>query len=62
MENTEMMNYGYVEGTEFEALMPAVMETCETTGASDEVVERHGFKALGSDALEVVDIEAFFEE
>jgi hypothetical protein len=64
MGNDYLKNYDYVEGTEFEGLMPAVMETLGddyVTGKSDEIVAMHGFKALGSDALEVIDIEAFYD-
>jgi len=64
MGNDYLKNYDFVEGTEFEGLMPAVMETLGddyVTGKSDEIVAMHGFKALGSDALEVIDIEAFYE-
>jgi hypothetical protein len=64
MGNDYLKNYDYVEGTEFEGLMPAVMETLGddyVTGKSDEIVAMHGYKALGSDALEVIDIEAFYE-
>lgn len=64
MGNDFLKNYDFVEGTEFEGLMPAVMDTLGddyVTGKSEEVVEMHGFKALGSDALEVVDIEAFYK-
>lgn len=64
MGNDYLKNYDFVEGTEFEGLMPAVMETLGddyVTGKSDEIVAMHGYKALGSDALEVIDIEAFYE-
>lgn len=64
-ENTDFLNtYDFVEGTDFEGLMPAVMETLGddyVTGKSDENVHYHGFMALGSDSLEVIDIEAFYK-
>lgn len=60
--NTDFLStYDFVEGTDFEGLMPAVMETLGedyVTGKSDENVHYHGFMALGSDSLEVIDIAA----
>lgn len=57
MKNHDMMNYGFVEATEFEGLMPAAAEKLGTVGASDVIVKRHGVEAKGIDALEVVDVE-----
>lgn len=63
--NTDFLStYDFVEGTDFEGLMPAVMETLGedyVTGKSDENVHYHGFMALGSDSLEVIDIAAFYK-
>lgn len=62
--NHELDQYNYAEGIEFNGLMPEVMNTdgVETIGASEENVKHFGFNAKGSDALEVIDIEAFYEE
>ena len=60
MKNHELLNYGFVEGVEFEGSMPPAAEKIGTVGASDVVVEAHGHLAKGMDALEVVDIEAVF--
>lgn len=60
MENY-LSTYDYVEGAEFEGLMPAAAEKVGVVGNSEEVVEMHGRLAKGMDALEVVDIEAAFE-
>lgn len=63
--NTDFLStYDFVEGTDFEGLMPAVMETLGgdyVTGKSDENVHYHGFMALGSDSLEVIDVAAFYK-
>lgn len=59
--NHELMNYNFVEGTEFEGIMPEAAEKIGTIGDSDVSVEMHGMDAKGSDALEVVDIEKVFE-
>ena len=56
------MDYGFVEGVEFEGLMPEATEKIGGIGASDVVVRMHGAEAKGSDALEVVDIELAFGE
>ena len=55
------MNYGFVEGVEFEPLMPAAAEKIGVVGGSDVIVEAHGHHAKGMDSLEVVDIEKAFE-
>lgn len=57
MKNHDMMNYGFVEATEFEGLMPTAAEKLGTVGTSDVVVGMHGMDAKGVDALEVVDVE-----
>lgn len=58
--NHELLDYGFVEGVEFEPLMPAVAEKIGVVGGSDVIVEAHGHHAKGMDSLEVVDIEAAF--
>ena len=62
--NHEMQNYDFVEGTEFEGLMPKAIDAAGGVGTNDEqpVVEFMGAAALGHDQLEVVDVEKFFEE
>ena len=60
MENHCMMEYGFVEATDFEGVMPEIAEKIGTVGASDVVVKMHGMEAKGSDSLEVMDIQAFF--
>lgn len=60
--NHELNQYDYSEGIEFTGLMPKVMEAdgVETVGASEKSVKHLGFEAKGMDALEVIDIEAFY--
>lgn len=61
--NHELLDYGFIEGVEFEGLMPeAAKKIGGVVGASDVVVHMHGAEAKGSDALEVVDIELAFGE
>ena len=60
--NHELLDYGFIEGVEFEGLMPPAAEKIGTIGASNVVVEAHGHLAKCMDALEVVDIEKAFEE
>lgn len=59
--NHDLMEYGYVEGTTFEGLMPKVAEKIGTVGASDVSVHMHGFMAKGVDALEVIDVEKVYD-
>lgn len=54
----ELLDYGFVEATAFEGLMPAAAEKIGTVGASDVVVKHFGCEAKGVDALEMVDVEA----
>lgn len=54
--NHELLDYGFIEGVEFEGLMPPAAEKIGVIGASDVVVKMHGADAKGFDALEVVDI------
>ena len=56
MQNHKMMNYGFVEATAFEGIMPTVAEKLGSVGASNVVVPMHGMEAKGVDALEVVDV------
>lgn len=67
--NHEMMDYGFIEGSEFEGLMPKVIEKIGGVGASETNVSLFPDVAktnavpefLGHDALEVVDIEKAFD-
>lgn len=63
-ENHEMMNYDFIEGIEFEGLMPKAIDASGGVGTNDEqpLIEFMGAKALGHDQLEIVDVEKFFEE
>lgn len=63
-ENHEMMNYDFIEGVEFEGLMPKAIDAAGGVGVNDKqpTVKFFGAAALGHDALEVVDVEKFFEE
>ena len=60
--NHELNQYDYSEGIEFIGLMPEVMKAdgVETIGGSEKSVKHFGFEAKGMDALEVIDIEAFY--
>lgn len=62
--NHEMNTYDYVEGTEFDGLMPKAIDAAGGVGTNEEqpTVEFMGAKALGHDQLQVVDVEKFFEE
>ena len=60
--NHELLDYGFVEGVEFEGLMPSAAEKIGVIGGSDVVVDAHGHRAKGMDSLEVVDIEKAFEK
>ena len=62
MKNHGMMEYGFVEATAFEGVMPKAAEKIGTVGASDVVVGMHGMAAKGMDALEVVDVQAAFDD
>lgn len=62
MKNHELMDYDFVEGVDFVGLMPEAANKIGTIGASDVIIEAHGHKAKGMDALEVVDVEAAFNE
>ena len=59
--NQELLDYGFIEGVEFEPLMPAAAKKIGAVGGSDVIVEEHGRHAMGMDSLEVVDIEKAFE-
>ena len=60
----EMRRYDFVEGVEFEGLMPKAIDAADGVGVNDKQpnVEFMGARALGHDQLEVVDVEKFFEE
>lgn len=62
--NDEMKRYDFIEGTEFEGLMPHAIDAKGGIGTREgqPLVEFMGAKALGHDQLEVVDVEKFFEE
>lgn len=62
--NEEMRRYDFVEGVEFEGLMPKAIDAAGGVGVNDKQpnVEFMGARALGHDQLEVVDVEKFFEE
>ena len=59
--NQELLDYGFIEGVEFEPLMPAAAKKIGAVGGSDVIVEERGRHAMGMDSLEVVDIEKAFE-
>ena len=59
--NHELLDYGFIEGVEFEPLMPAAAKKIGAVGGSDVIVEAHGYHAKGMDSLEVVDIEKAFK-
>lgn len=58
-----MRNYDFVEGTEFEGLMPHAIDANGGIGVKEDQpnVAYHGFKALGHDQLEIVDVAKFYE-
>ena len=60
--NHELLDYGFIEGIDFEPLMPAAAEKIGVIGGSDVIVEAHGHYAKGMDSLEIVDIEKGFEK
>lgn len=62
MKNYGMMEYGFIEATEFEGIMPKTAEMIGTVGASDVIVEMFGADAKGADSLEVVDVQKAFAE
>lgn len=62
--NTDLRNYDFVEGTEFTALMPKVLEQAPGTVGLPEsavTVPYMGMKVNGNEPMEVVDVEKFFE-
>jgi hypothetical protein len=62
MKNHSLLDYGFVEATEFEGIMPAAAEKLGTIGASDVVVKEGGLDGNGIDALEVVDVTKVFNK
>jgi hypothetical protein len=61
--NHELMNYDYVEGIEFEGLMPHAIDKIGGVGVNDNQPNVHfmGVEALGHDQLEIVDAAKLFE-
>ena len=61
--NHELNQYDYVEGIEFKGLVPKMMDAkgVKTTGSGNSV-SFFGVEAKGSDALEVVDFQGFFDD
>lgn len=60
-KNHELNQYDYVEGIQFNGLMPEAMKLTDTTGKSDKNVKFFGANAKGSDSLEVIDIDAIMK-
>ena len=62
--NHELNRYDYNEGIEFNGLMPEVMaiDGIETIGGSETSVKHLGFEAKGNDQLEVIDVQALYED
>lgn len=56
----DLMNYGFREAVDFDGLMPKVAEKVGVIGGSDVVVKEHGFEAMGTEALEVMDASQAF--
>lgn len=56
----DLMNYGFREAVDFDGLMPRVAEKVGVIGGSDVVVKEHGFEAMGTEALEVMDASQAF--
>jgi hypothetical protein len=56
--------YDYIEGTEFEGLMPAVLKKLPTIGATEEKKNINFFENFqrGNDYLEVVDTQKMYDE
>lgn len=54
--------YGYNEGIAFTGLMDKIAEKVGSIGSSNVNVPMHGIDANGSDSLEVMDLQAAFEE
>lgn len=61
MTNDEMKKYDFIEGIEFDGLMPKAIDMTKGIGKSDEIVHLFGGHR-GAASLEVVDIYSFFEE
>lgn len=59
--NHEMQNYDFVEGTEFEGLMPKAIAKIGGIGAGNNVPESGRF-ARGVDPMEVVDVHGLAQE
>lgn len=63
MKMDTLNTYDYIEGTEFEGLMPAVLKKSPTIGATEEKKNINFYENFhrGSDYLEVVDIQKMYE-
>lgn len=61
MEKLMMRNYDFVEGIEFEGLMPKVAEEVGSIGSGSSV-SFMGAEALGSDPLEVADFASLMDD
>ena len=59
--NHELLDYGFIEGVEFEPLMPAAAEKIGVVGGYDVIVEAHGYHAKGMDSFEVKKKKKAFE-
>lgn len=60
----DLRNYDFIEGSDFTALMPKVLEQAPGTVGLPEsavTVPFMGVKVNGNEPMEVVDIEKFFE-
>ena len=62
MQNHKMMTYDFIEGKDFEGLMPKIAEKVGVTGKSDVNIKMHGMEVNGMDSLEVIDIEAAYSK
>ena len=64
MEKHKLNEYDYIEQADFDGLIPEVMNVdgVETTGVSEQTVKYFGVEAKGMDSLEVIDVEAFYED
>lgn len=60
MNNDEMKKYDFIEGIDFDGIMPKVMEKSGEIGDSEKNVHFFG-GFMGGDALTVVDIDAFYK-
>ena len=61
MKNNELKTYDFIEGANFDGLMPKAANKIGLIGGSSVSVKHHGFDAKGVDALEVADINGIWE-